>query len=106
MRASVGVIAGLDEHNINIVYLGDGARYALKDVDRSDALKYLDTLSRLGYNLKVEKESLLEGGITEDEISEDIKRRGLGSRVANNVEVIDYSKLVDLIIENKVVNFA
>jgi sulfur relay (sulfurtransferase) DsrF/TusC family protein len=73
LRASVGVTSGLDEHKIDVIYLGDGARYALKGVDRSDANKYLSTLSKLGYKLKVERESLAENGISESEVADDFQ---------------------------------
>ena len=38
-------------------------------------------------------------------IKEDVEKRGVGSRVGN-AKVIDYDELVDLIVDNKVVNFA
>jgi sulfur relay protein TusB/DsrH len=39
-------------------------------------------------------------------ILDDVTKRGLGGRLSENVQLIDYGKLVDLIVENKVVNFA
>jgi sulfur relay protein TusB/DsrH len=39
-------------------------------------------------------------------IVDDVTRRGLGGRLSENVELIGYGKLVDLIFENKVINFA
>ncbi len=38
-------------------------------------------------------------------IEEDVKRRGMGDRLEDKAEVIDYDRLVDLVIENKVANF-
>lgn len=73
LRAAVGVIAGLDEHTIVMVYLGDGAYFALKGVDRSDTAKYIGTLTAFGYRLKVERESLEARGISEDEVASDIE---------------------------------
>jgi tRNA 2-thiouridine synthesizing protein B len=39
-------------------------------------------------------------------IKQDVERRGLTSRLDKRVECIDYNQLVDLIVENKVINFA
>ncbi len=38
-------------------------------------------------------------------VKEDVEKRGVAARL-RNVRVIDYDDLVDLIVENKVVNFA
>jgi sulfur relay protein TusB/DsrH len=39
-------------------------------------------------------------------IIDDVTKRGLGGRLFDNIELIGYGKLVDLIVENKVINFA
>jgi len=39
-------------------------------------------------------------------IERDIERRGLKSRIAKSVEPIGFDKLVDLIVDHKVINFA
>ncbi len=39
-------------------------------------------------------------------IAKDVEKRGLKARIPSYVEVIDYGKLVDLIVDNKVINFA
>ena len=39
-------------------------------------------------------------------LKEDVDKRGVAGRLENKVKLIDYSELVDLIVENKVVNFA
>ncbi|HHT9120073.1 MAG TPA: DsrH/TusB family sulfur relay protein [Candidatus Hypogeohydataceae bacterium YC41] len=39
-------------------------------------------------------------------IKQDVQKRGLNDRLHKRVECIDYSQLVDLIVENKVINFA
>lgn len=72
LRAVVGVLSGIDEHTVDVVYLGDGAYFALKGVDRTDSAKYLGTLAKLDYRLKVERESLEARGIGEDEVAEDV----------------------------------
>ena len=38
-------------------------------------------------------------------MAEDVKRRGMEGRLKDKAEIIGYDKLVDLILENKVVNF-
>jgi len=39
-------------------------------------------------------------------MEDDVELRGLKNRLAGKAESIDYSQLVDLIVENKVVNFS
>jgi sulfur relay protein TusB/DsrH len=39
-------------------------------------------------------------------IKDDVKKRGYTEILYKNIELIDYDKLVDLILANKVVNFA
>ncbi len=39
-------------------------------------------------------------------VRSDVEKRGLVDRVPEDVELIDYDRLVDLVIENKVINFA
>jgi sulfur relay protein TusB/DsrH len=38
-------------------------------------------------------------------VDTDVKKRGMASKLSGKVKFIDYSKLVDLIVENKVINF-
>lgn len=39
-------------------------------------------------------------------VRDDVEKRGLMERVPEDVELIDYAQLVDLIVDNKVINFA
>jgi sulfur relay protein TusB/DsrH len=39
-------------------------------------------------------------------IRADVEKRGLSQKIGSRVELIDYDKLVDLIVENKIANFA
>ncbi len=73
LRAVVGATAGIDEHTVDVVYLGEGVYYALKGVDRSDARVYLETLSKMGVKLKAERESLEERNVRAEEVAEDIE---------------------------------
>ena len=84
LRAAVGVTSGVDEHTVEVLYLGEGVRFALKDIDRRDSARYLATLASLGAKLQVEREALTERGIEEAELAED-------------VEVIDRRRALELV---------
>ena len=84
LRAAVGVTSGVDEHTVDVVYLGEGVRFALRDVDRRDSARYLATLASFGAKLRVEREALAERGIEEADLAED-------------VEVIDRPQALDLL---------
>lgn len=73
LRAAVGVTAGVDEHSIVVVFLGEGAYAALKGFDRSETARYIGTLADWDYGLKVERESLEVRGISADEVAPDIE---------------------------------
>lgn len=92
LRAVVGVTSGIDEHSVDVVYLGDGAYFALKGVDRADSSKYLGTLSKMGYPLRVERESLEARGIKESEIASDIE-------IIPRTAVLDLVRKADLTID-------
>ena len=84
LRAAVGVTSGIDEHTVDVLYLGEGVRFAPKGVDRRDSARYLVTLASLGARLKVEREALAERGIEEADLAED-------------VEVIDRRQALELV---------
>lgn len=73
LRAVVGATSGIDEHEVDVLYLGDGVYFALRGVDRSDTLKYIDTLAQAGRKLKVERESLQERGIAHQDLAPDVE---------------------------------
>lgn len=73
LRAAVGITSGIDEHKVNVVYLGDGAYFAIKGVDRKDTENYINTLKKSENKLMVEKESLEKLNIEENKIAEDIE---------------------------------
>jgi len=79
----IAKIQAKKDENIKIVFIMNGVYYTIEE----DILR----------EIKVE-------GIKIFAIEEDIKRRGLEDKI-KDVEMIDYSKLIDLIVENKVVNF-
>ena len=49
---------------------------------------------------------LTKGGKEVYALEEDVDKRGVAGRLDSKVKLIDYGELVDLIVENKVVNFA
>lgn len=73
LRAVVGATSGIDEHTVDVVYLGDGVYFGLKKVDRADSTKYINTLAQSGYRLKAEQESLDARGIAREELADDIE---------------------------------
>lgn len=84
LRAVVGVTSGIDEHSVDVVYLGDGVNFLRRTVDRTDSARYLGTLAKLGCRLKVEKESLEARAIHPADLADD-------------VDVISRSRVLDLI---------
>jgi sulfur relay (sulfurtransferase) DsrF/TusC family protein len=73
LRAAVGVTSGVDEHSVDVLYLGEGVRFALRDTDRRDSARYLATLASFGAKLRVERESLAERDIEEAALAEDVE---------------------------------
>lgn len=92
LRAVVGVTSGIDEHVVDVVYLGDGVYFTLAGVDRSDSRLYLDTLHTLGYNLKVERESLTARGLTETDLASDVQ-------IIGREQVLDLIRQADVTID-------
>ncbi len=85
LREAMGVISTPDEHNVVVVFLGDGAYAALAGVDRSDEVaRSIAALAEWGYKLEVEMESLESAGIQSHEVAPD-------------VEIIPRTKLLDQI---------
>ena len=83
LRAAVGVTAGIDEHKVDVIFLGDGVFFALKNVARDDSKGYLGTLAKLGTKLYAEEESLNDRKIAKDAL-------------AGDVEVIQRKKVLEL----------
>ncbi len=71
-RAAVGAIAGIDEHEVSLLFQGDGIYYCLKNVDRSENAGYEATLQKAGTKYYAVKEDLEARGISQDELSDDI----------------------------------
>lgn len=92
LRAAVGVTSGIDEHSVDIVYLGDGVYFTLAGVDRSNSKLYLGTLETLGYSLKVERESLAARGLAETDLASD-------AQLISREEVLDLIRQADVTID-------
>ena len=73
LRAVVGATSGIDEHTVDVVYLGDGVYFALKKTNRKDCAKYIDTLAQSGCRLKAERESLEARKISPQELADDVE---------------------------------
>lgn len=71
-RASVGATAGIDEHEVTLLFQGDGVYYCLKGADRAENLGYEGTLKKAGVNYYVVEEDLAARAISRDEIASDM----------------------------------
>lgn len=92
LRAAVGVTSGIDEHTVDLLYLGDGVHFALKDVERTDSARYLATLAKQGVRLKVEREALEARGIAPADLADD-------TDVVSHSEALDLIRRADLTID-------
>ncbi|ODS32618.1 MAG: Protein TusC [Candidatus Scalindua rubra] len=92
LRAAVGTTSGIDEHKVNVIYLGDGVYFTLKEVNRNDTENYIATLKKADSKMLVEKESLAERNIEEGNIASDIE-------IISRSEVLSLIKEVDLTID-------
>lgn len=72
MRAAVGATAGIDEHEVSILFQGDGVYYCLKDADRAENQGYEGTLKKAGVNYFAVEEDLKARGVGKDELADDI----------------------------------
>jgi len=65
--------AGLWEHSVSVLWVGDGVYAALKDADRSFTGKFFEDLQDLDVELHVDGEALRENGFTEENLIEGIQ---------------------------------
>tara|TARA_B100001964_G_scaffold218058_1_gene258700 strand:+ start:692 stop:1042 length:351 start_codon:yes stop_codon:yes gene_type:complete len=92
LRAALGIASGWDEHEVFLLFMGEGAYYTLNGVPRTDSLKYINTLEKLGFGLHVEQESLDELGIDKADVSDEFK-------IITRQEVFELMKEHDFIID-------
>ena len=83
---------------VDKLYGENGLKIAQSDPDAAIVLVqdgvYLDT------------GTLAARGVTVYAVAPDVEKRGLTSKLSGAVELIGYDRLVDLIVANKVINFA
>lgn len=92
LRLAMGVATmGKEEHNVDIVYRGDGAYFALQPVDRIGAAPFISALLRAGCVLRVEEESLTSRHISHDSVATDIE-------IINHQRVRELIKQADFIL--------
>lgn len=75
LRVSLGIMGGTDDHNVDVAFIGKGARCALKGVDKSYGKSLFELFKKnaSGKRFYVEAESLREQGIAESELDEDFE---------------------------------
>ena len=82
LRVAGGLVRGDDHHQVTMAFMGKGARCAIKGVDRSYAVKFLDFFPATdGKKFFVEEESLRQEGIDPAQLAEDfavVSRKELG----------------------------
>ncbi|MEE9201010.1 MAG: sulfurtransferase complex subunit TusB [Candidatus Brocadiales bacterium] len=83
---------------INKTYGENGLKLARLDADAEVVLiqdgVYIDARDFVGSKTKIYV------------LRHDVEKRGLEDRVRQDVKLIDYGQFVDLIVQNKVINFA
>ena len=65
--------AGLWEHSVSVLWMGEGVYAALKDGDRSITGKFLEDLPDLDVEFYVDGEALRENGFTEENLIEGVQ---------------------------------
>jgi len=65
--------AGLWEHSVSVLWVGDGVYAALKDADRSITGKFLEDLPDLDAELYVDGEALRENGFAEEDLVDGVQ---------------------------------
>lgn len=74
LRVAGGLVKSEDHNTVIVAFMGKGARCALRGVDRSYAVKFLDFFpSKEGHRFYVEEESLKDEGIRPSETENDFE---------------------------------
>jgi sulfur relay (sulfurtransferase) DsrF/TusC family protein len=86
LRVTLGVMGGDGDHSVDVAFIGNGVRCALKGVDRSYGKVLFDMFQKneAGKIFYVERESLLEQGIAETELDGNyqvVSRRELSKKM-------------------------
>ncbi|OGL42015.1 MAG: hypothetical protein A2161_12440 [Candidatus Schekmanbacteria bacterium RBG_13_48_7] len=74
LRMAVGLCAGVDEHQVSVIFCGDGVYNVLSDVQRDEtSIKCWDMLKKLNLKLFVDGKSMEENGVLEADMDDPIK---------------------------------
>jgi len=65
--------AGLWEHSVSVLWMGDGVYAALKDADKSITGKFIEDLPDLDVELYVDGAALRENGFTEENLIDGVQ---------------------------------
>ncbi len=65
--------AGLWEHQVSFIWMGDGVYAALKNIDTTLTHRYFSELPEAGIELYAEEEALKERGFTSNDLTAGIK---------------------------------
>lgn len=74
LKIAVGLCAGTDEHNLTVIFCGDGIFNLLSDISWDETSSNCwKMVKKLGLTLYVDEESMLERGVQEADIDEPVK---------------------------------
>jgi sulfur relay (sulfurtransferase) DsrF/TusC family protein len=73
LRAAVGISSGLDEHLVDLLFMGDGVFCGLKDADYKDLQRFFMQLRSVSSSFFLEEEALGERGLKPENVSSDFK---------------------------------
>ena len=74
LRVAGGLVRSEDHHKVTVAFLGRGARCAIRGVDRSYAVKFLDLFpAEAGKKFYVESESLDEERIDRSQLADEFE---------------------------------
>jgi len=94
LRVAGGLVRGEDHHQVTLAFMGKGARCAIRGVDRSYAVKFLDFFPASGgKKFFVEEESLRQEGIEVSQLADEFavaSRKELGEMMRKADMCISY----------------
>jgi sulfur relay (sulfurtransferase) DsrF/TusC family protein len=94
LRVAGGLVRGEDHHQVTLAFMGKGARCAIRGVDRSYAVKFLDFFpASAGKKFLVEEESLRQEGIEVSQLADEFavaSRKELGEMMRKADMCISY----------------
>lgn len=88
LRAAVGLTAGTEENTVACMFFGPAVLFALRETDRAEAQKHLDTLAGMGAPLLVDEIALNAHSLERDDVVAPF-------RVATRTEIVDLLRRTD-----------